>query len=85
MTVPSMVWLVTRGEDPGARVAADELTGRDFAEQRWIEDEYNGDEGQARLRWDETGELIDDALPDDFQSTGWAVTEEPVIRPAAPR
>lgn len=75
----SAVWLVTRGEDPGAVPCADESTARAFAETRYREDE-DPDE-PAVLRWDDDGELVDETLPG-YQGTGWTVREVQVLRAA---
>ncbi|GAA0706957.1 hypothetical protein GCM10009548_94960 [Streptomyces malaysiensis subsp. malaysiensis] len=77
---PPAVWLVTRAEDPGAIPCVDEATARAYAEGRYREDEDPDD--PAVLSWDEDGELMDAAIPGDYQGTGWTVWETPVIRPA---
>ncbi|WP_371558724.1 hypothetical protein OG416_39165 (plasmid) [Streptomyces longwoodensis] len=74
------VWLVTRGEDPGATPAEDEATARAYAEGRYREDE-DPDE-PAVLRWDDEGELIDDTLDPSYPYTGWTVRRERVLRAA---
>lgn len=74
------VWLVTRAEDPGATPCVDEATARAYAEERYREDEDPAD--PAVLRWDDDGELIDDAFPGSYKGTGWTVSETSVIRPA---
>ncbi|MEU2514739.1 hypothetical protein [Streptomyces syringium] len=73
------VWLVVRGEDPGAVPCADQATARAFAEARYREDEDPDD--PAVLRWDEDGELIDETLPG-YQGTGWTVHQARVLRAA---
>ncbi|MFF8902528.1 hypothetical protein ACF082_34225 [Streptomyces lydicus] len=76
------VWLVTRGEDPGAIPCQDEATARAYAEERYREEEHPDD--PAALRWDEDGELMDYSIPGSYQGmgTGWNIAETPVIRPA---
>lgn len=80
MSEQRTIWLVTRGEDPGAIPCEGEATARAYATNGWIEDEYNGDETEAVLRWDDDGELMDDSIPGSYQGTGWTVSETPVIR-----
>lgn len=72
------VWLVTRGEDPGAVAAEDEATGRAYAEARYREDE-DPDE-PAALRWDDDGQLLDETLDPSYPYAGWTVREERVLR-----
>ncbi|MGW6412188.1 hypothetical protein ACWF95_34045 [Streptomyces vinaceus] len=72
------VWLVTRGEDPGARAAEDEATARAYAEARYREDEDPDD--PAVLRWDEDGELVDETLDPSYPYTGWTVRPERLLR-----
>ncbi|MCT9105377.1 hypothetical protein [Streptomyces mirabilis] len=76
------IWLVTRGEDPGAIPCVDEATARAYAEERYREDEDPDD--PAVLRWDEDRELMDDSIPGSYQGmgAGWKIAETPVIRPA---
>ncbi|MFC9067943.1 MULTISPECIES: hypothetical protein [Streptomyces] len=72
------VWLVVRGEDPGATPCADREAAMRYATLKWIEDEYNGEDAEATsLRW-EDDELMDDSQPD-WPGTGWAVFKAPVI------
>lgn len=73
------VWLVVRGEDPGAIPCADEATARAFAQTRYREDEDPAE--PAVLRWDDDGELVDETLSGD-QGTGWTVREVQVLRAA---
>ncbi|MFJ2561352.1 MULTISPECIES: hypothetical protein [unclassified Streptomyces] len=78
--VQPTIWLVTRAEDPGAIPCVDEATARAYAEQRYREDEDPDD--PAVLRWDDDGELVDDAFPGSYQGADWTVSETPVICPA---
>ncbi|MFC5149028.1 hypothetical protein [Streptomyces aureoversilis] len=73
------VWLVVRGEGPGAVPCADGATARAFAEARYREDEDPAE--PAVLRWDGDGELVDETLPG-YQGTGWTVREVQVLRAA---
>lgn len=76
------VWLVTRGEDPGAIPCEDEATARAWVEAQYLGSVYSEDAAAAVLRWDDDGELMDDSIPGNYQGTGWTVREEEVIRAA---
>ncbi|MGP3950836.1 hypothetical protein [Streptomyces sp. 7N604] len=76
MSEQQTVWMVGRAEDPGGVPCTDRDTARGYAEIRHVEDEYNGDAGEAELTWDEFDDLIDQG-----QYTGWTVYPTALLRP----